>query len=97
MKIEFTGEEDQRIRALPESGHGMSNFDHVIDDGLEADLRAGLTGHHAAWEFSGVVWFDARLGQFCEAVRRYHALVGVVAAPTLRELMEEVNDEYGWN
>ena len=96
MKIEFTDEEDQRICALPESEHGMSNFDHKIDDGLEADLRAGLKGRHAAWEFNGRVWFDARLGMFCEAVRRYHALRGVVAAPTLRELMAEVNDEYGW-
>jgi len=97
VKIEFTGEEDQRICALPESDHGMSNFDHVIDDGLEADLRAGLKGRHAAWDFNGLVWFETRIGQFCEAVRQYHVLVGVVAAPTLRELMGEVNDEYGWD
>jgi hypothetical protein len=85
------------VRALPESEHGISNFDHAIDPGLEADLRAGMRGSHAAWEFHGTVWFDAKAGQFCEAVRRYRALIGIVGRPTLEELMVAVNDEYGWD
>ena len=86
----------EAVSALPESEHGMSNFDHSIDEGFEADLRAGMGGSHAAWEFHGTVWYDAKAGQFCEVVRRYHVVVGIVGRPTLEELMEAVNEEYGW-
>jgi hypothetical protein len=82
---------------MPESEHGMSNFDHSVDDGLEEALRAGMKGRHAAWEFNGLVWLDERTGLFCEVVRRYHEVVAVHAAPTLKELMHEVNDEHGWD
>lgn len=97
MKIEFTDEEDARILALPESDHGMSNEDHTIDDGLEADLYQGMKGRHAAWNFNGLMWLDNRTGMFCEVVRRYHVIVAVHAAPTLKDLMQEVNDDHGWD
>ncbi len=80
----------------PESEHGMSNFDQSVDDGLEADLRAGMHAIHSAWDFNGVVWYDPEAAVFCEAVRRYHVLVAVVSRPDLRELMHAVNDEWGW-
>jgi|SRR5215472_2942714 len=86
----------EAVLQRPESEHGMSNFDHSIDDGLEADLRAGMRAGHAAWEFHGTVWYDAESGLFYEAVRRYHALVAVIGRPGLRELMHAVNDEWGW-
>jgi hypothetical protein len=86
----------EAIRERPESDCGMSNFGHSIDGGLEADLRAGMRGSHAAWEFRGTVWYDADAGQFCEIVRRYHTVIAIVGRPTLEELMHAVNDEYGW-
>jgi len=83
------------VRARPESEHGMSNFDHSVDEGLEADLRAGMRGVHAAWNFNGMLWYDEAEGRFYEAVSRYHLLAGVVGAADLPDLMREVNDIYG--
>jgi hypothetical protein len=96
VKIELTAEEDARVLALPETKLGMTNFDHSIDPGLDAALREGMKGRHAAWEFNGLVWLDERTGMFCEVVRRYHMVVAAYAAPSLKELMDEVNDEHGW-
>ena len=87
---------DEAVQALPESRYGMTNFNHSIDPELEADLRAGMRGRHAAWGFNGLVWYDAKASQFCEIVRRYHVIQAIVGRPALRELMEAVNDEYGW-
>ena len=87
---------DEAVQALPESRYGMSNFDHSIDPELEADLRAGLRGRHRAWEFNGIVWYDATAARFCEIVRRYHVIQGIIGLPTLLDLMEAVNNEYGW-
>ncbi len=73
---------------------GMSNFDHVIDEGLEEQLRAGEhCAQHSAWDFCGYVWFED--GQFYEEVWRFHQHVATLSADDLRELMEAVNDEYG--
>lgn len=78
----------------PDSMLEMSNLDHSIDEGLEDDLRNGLVGTHSAWEFNGTVWFEDEM--FHEEVWRYHFHIETVSAPTLRELMKEVNDRYGW-
>lgn len=73
----------------------MSNFDHHIDEDGEARLKAGgVFARHAGWNFNGTVWWDG--SQFCEAVWQYHSHVATLTAPTLRELMTDVNDEYGW-
>lgn len=86
----------EEVLSRPESDCGMSNFDHSIHDGAEADLRAGMRTRHAAWEFNGVVWYDAEAGMFYEAVRRYHVLQAIIGRPELLDLMAAVNDEYGW-
>ena len=77
---------------------GMSNADDSIDDGLEDALRAdpGVFTGHAGWDFYGRVWWDAERGVFVEQVLRYRAVVDEVTAGTLRELMTEVNDRWGW-
>jgi hypothetical protein len=87
---------DEAVQALPESAFGMTNFDQSIAPGLEADLRAGMRGRHAAWEFNGIVWYDDKARQFCEIVRRYHVIQAIIGRPSLQELMDAVNDEYGW-
>ena len=79
------------------TGKTMTNFDHSIDDGLEDDLRAGQVGEHAAWNFYGQVWFDPDAGLFYELVRRFHSPIALHAAPSLQDLMHEVNDEHGWD
>jgi hypothetical protein len=83
-------------RQLPESGHEMSNFDHSADDGLEADLRAGMRAAHQAWNFNGMVWYDEKAGLFYEAVRVYGVVEAVIGRPSLDELMRDVNDQFGW-
>ena len=82
---------------LPYSDLEMTNFNHSIDDRLEEALRAGQCGTHAAWNFNGLIWFDPADGLFWERVSCYHVPVAVVSAPSLRELMEKVNDNYGWD
>lgn len=75
----------------------MSNFDYVVDDGFEEALRAnpnGVFGRHNARNFNGHVWFDGSV--FCEQVWRYSVPGNVLKAETLKELMEIVNDEYGY-
>jgi len=79
--------------SLPQSEHSMSNCDGAIDAGMENDLRNGMRSSHAGWNFWGDVWFDD--GQFHEAVRQYHSHVTTISADSLRELMDDVNSEYG--
>jgi len=72
----------------------MTNFDHSIDEKIQAKLMTGkFWANHPAWGFCGDVWFQD--GQFHEAVYRYHTFQGVYSANTLRELMEKVNAIYG--
>jgi hypothetical protein len=73
---------------------GMSNCDNSIDEGLDEALRSGnVFGRHAGWNFNGLVYFED--GLFREEVYRYGSLRKVVSAPTLRELMDEVNSQFG--
>ena len=83
-----------RCPDLPESDHGMSNLDQSIDAGLEADLKNGMIGIHAAWNFNGRVWFED--GMFHEDVWRYRSYSATFSAETLRDLMNTVNDQYGY-
>lgn len=75
----------------------MSNFDDSIDDGMEEGLKEpGTYSEHCAWDFHGKVWWDAEAGVFKEEVWQYKTPVDVLEAPTLRELMETVNEKWGW-
>ena len=82
-------------KTLTESEFSMSNFDHTIDKGMDEDLRNGMRSIHAGWNFHGDVWFES--GQFHEAVRQYHAHVDTVSANSLTELMQDINERYGFD
>jgi hypothetical protein len=76
-------------------GENMSNFDHSIDEGMAEKLKSGkYYSEHCGWDFWGAVWYED--GMFHEEVRQYGSTAGVMSAETLKELMEKVNDEYGW-
>lgn len=75
----------------------ISNLDNEIDPGMEEDLRAGMHGEHSAWNFHGEVWYDPSENVFKEEVSVCREVRGTVSAPTLEELMAEVNSEYGWD
>lgn len=77
---------------------GMSNFDHLVDDGFAEILKKNegkMWGNHTAWNFCGDVWYEN--GKFHEQVNVYHVLKGEYEAETLEELMEVVNNIYGWD
>ncbi|KKN13753.1 hypothetical protein LCGC14_1003030 [marine sediment metagenome] len=71
----------------------MSNFDGAVVEGAEEALRNGFWGRHAGWNFNGSVWYKD--GLFKEDVFAYHVYQTTLMAPTLQELMEKVNDEFG--
>lgn len=76
---------------------GMRNFDNFIEDGLEQKLiEAEGTGYsgHAAWDFYGHVYYSD--GVFKEDVWIYGVKQITMEANSLRELMNNVNDVYGW-
>jgi len=82
--------------SMEEIGLGMSNCDHEIDEGFDEALRARpseVYGRHAGWNFNGFVWFES--GLFHEQVWCYRVPQKEISAPTLRELMEAVNEEFG--
>ena len=76
----------------------MSNFDHVIDEGMDEQLRAQpgkVFSRHAAWNFNGKVWFEG--DAFHSEIWVYGSPRQTLHAPTLRELMKLANDEYGYD
>lgn len=73
----------------------MSNLGLKIDEGLEDLLRAEkVCVRHAAWNFSGRVWWDGE--RFLEQVWVHHSPVATISAASLEDLMSEVNDRFGW-
>lgn len=73
----------------------MSNFDHSIDSGLEAALRADPTAYaqYAAWNFCGYVCAEGD-GFDCE-IWVYGAPVKTIHADTLQQIMDTAFGEYG--
>lgn len=74
----------------------MTNFDHSIREGADQELKQRpneAVGARSAWEFRGDVFFDGE--EFVEVVNRYHEAVDVVRAPTLEQLMRDVNEKWG--
>jgi hypothetical protein len=78
-------------------GLGMTNLDQSIDPGLEEHLKAGGEGTHWAWDFNGVIRWDAKTRVFAEEVFVHHDSKGTRSAATLEELMRVVNEEFGWD
>lgn len=79
---------------LEEAPFEYSNFDHAIP--VEADelLRKGAHWmQHCAWGHWGAIWFAE--GKFHERVMRYSSHVETMSASSLRDLINDVNAEYG--
>lgn len=79
---------------LEEADFDYSNFDHVMPADAEKLLRDGKHWMaHTAWDHWGAVWFAD--GKFHERVMRYSAHVATLSADSLRELIGDVNDQFG--
>ena len=82
-------------KGLKESDPHMSNMDGRIDKGFEENLRTKeFYGQHSAWDFCGYAWFDG--AKFHEEVWVYGGHIATISANSLKELMNEVNDKYGY-
>jgi len=78
-------------------GVGMCNLDHSIEPEIKDKLIEGeglIFCEHTAWNFWGAVWFQNK--KFHEEVRVYHSIIKTISCDSLEELMEEVNDEFGY-
>lgn len=49
---------------------------------------------HAAWDFYGKIWYEE--GKFKEEVKQHNIVIVVIEADTLLELIQKVNDKFGW-
>lgn len=85
-------------KGMQHGGFDMSNFDHEIDEGMQKHLMSneGLEYcNHCAMDFCGYVYYQD--GVFIEDVFRYGAHIDTITANSLDDLMEKVNNEYGWD
>ena len=86
----------RNFRRMTEIDECMSNCDHEIDEGMDEKLRSQpgeVFSRHAGWNFNGKVWFENEA--FHEEVWVYGSPRETISAPSLRELMTKVNDQYG--
>ena len=75
----------------------MSNFDHEIDEKVAEELKTvQATADYPGWEFHATCWWDGARGMYLAAVRRYWSLCATYAAPTPKELMDEVSGDFGY-
>ncbi len=75
----------------------MSNCDHSIEEGAAATLLAAGTDSYMTYpgrDFLGYVWSDG-LVLHC-SVWQWGREVGTITADTLRGIMHDVSDEYGY-
>lgn len=72
-----------------------SNFDHVLEAGVEAELLADSTlyAQHAAWDFCGYVWHAA--GVWHNEVWRWNSPVEVLTDESCAAVIAQANDKWG--
>lgn len=82
---------------LPEVDPDMSNFDHVVEDGLAEAIADGQhMGNYPGWNFHAYVYLGAE-GVYVADVHCYHVHAGFVTGEDLHALMDAVSDKYGWD
>lgn len=75
-----------------------SNLDGRLDEVVVRELSNApgqLCAQHAAWNFCGYVW-QMPDGRWVDQVWRYRAPVQDVIGDSLEEVIEQVNDTYGY-
>ena len=88
------------LLVLPEhleefEGH-YSNFDHEMPQGANEALRSGeFYIEHSAYGHWGTIWFQN--GKFHEMVNRYTVHVATISADSIEEVIEDVNDRFGYD
>lgn len=70
-----------------------SNFDHTWNDGAREAIDNGAQMQHSAWNFVGYISKNGDVYE--EQVWQYHSHVKTVTAPSLDELVADVNHQFG--
>ena len=74
----------------------MANFDSEIDEQVAEILQQEKKfAQYGGWNFCGYVWWNRRRKKWSCQVMHYHQHTMTVHANTLREIKEQVSDEYG--
>ena len=75
---------------------GMSNCDGVVDKGIGKKLKSGkYVAQHSAWNFCGYFWWDKKSKEFIEEVWNYGSPIKIFKGKTPKDLMGQVNAEFG--
>ena len=73
----------------------ISNFDHLVPEGLEDSLRHDLCYcEYMAMDFYAVVWLEE--DKFVAFVMQYRKHVETIKADSLKEIMSRCSDKYGY-
>lgn len=71
-----------------------SNFDHVMDEGMEEKLKSGkYYAQHAAYYYCGYIWYENKM--FYEVIHQFCSHIDTLKNKNLKELIIEVIKKYG--
>ena len=74
----------------------MSNSDHEIDEEIAQKIKGKkLTAYYSGWNFHGTVWWEN--GQWHCEIWQYRSHNATYSAKTLKQLMEDISFDYGWD
>ena len=73
-----------------------TNSDHSIDQAVVSLIKGQkLYADYTGWNFYGKIWWEHKRW-FCEIwTHRCHR--ETMSAKTIRELMNDISDKYGWD
>jgi len=74
----------------------MSNFDHIIDENVAAQLRdQPCYSQYSGWDFCGYVWCVHSEQKYKCEVWTWKEPREIIEADSLEEIMDIVSDKYG--
>ena len=78
-----------------ELGTVYSNLDHILDEGIEAQLAESqnFCAQHAAWNFCGCIYYAE--SEWYNEVWVNGVIKGVFPGPTLMSVVTQANEVYG--
>jgi hypothetical protein len=74
-----------------------SNFNHELNEVVKQQAmdNPGLEVDHPAWNFHGTIKYKD--GKWHEIVRVHHSIQATWSDENLEELIERVNQTFGWD
>lgn len=74
-----------------------SNLDHILDDGVVAELKAdpSLWGQHAGFHFCGWIRWDAEAQEWVEEVWRFKSVITTYRDKDIAEVIRQTIENFG--